>query len=113
VESEAPRIFALWSKWSIKNLPNRLELSLRSVLAQPNASVSGELAWIRFSRSSVAFETKRRYWRTKRADSVLPAPDSPEMTTACERFAEIIERCAAAATAKTCGGILSSASADW
>ena len=57
----------------------------------------------------MAFETKRRYCSTKRADSVLPAPDSPEMTTAWFRPSEMSERWVAAAVAKMCGGSASSA----
>ena len=83
-------------------------LSLRIVLAQPNASVSGCEVWIRVSRSSVAFDTKRRYCSTKRADSVLPAPDSPLITIAWFFPSLMSERCVAAATAKMCGGSFSS-----
>ena len=84
-------------------------LSLRIVLAQPKASVSGWDVWMRISRSSVAFVTYRRYCSTKRADSVFPAPDSPEMTTAWLAPSLTSERCVAAATAKICGGSWSSA----
>ena len=44
----------------------------------------------------------------KLADSVFPDPLSPLMITAWLRPPEIIVRCAAAATAYTCGGTSSS-----
>tara|TARA_B110001452_G_scaffold241968_1_gene224471 strand:- start:523 stop:876 length:354 start_codon:yes stop_codon:yes gene_type:complete len=75
-------ILALWSNSSIRNFPKRELLSLRSVLAQPKASVIGCEPWMRSSSSFGPFETNRRYCSKKRALSVLPAPDSPLITIA-------------------------------
>ena len=41
VSMAAPTMLPERSKWMLMNLPKRLELSLRSVLALPNASSSG------------------------------------------------------------------------
>ena len=82
---------------------------MRSVLAQPKASVMGCEPSMRFSSSSVALETNRRYCSTKRALSVLPAPDSPLITTAWFCLALIMLRWAAEAMAKMCGFSWSSA----
>ena len=103
----APTIAQLGENCSEMYFPKRDELWLRCVFAQPNASVRGCDVWMRISRSSVALETKRRYCSTKRALSVLPAPDSPLMTTAWFLPSLIKDRCAAAATANMCGGSFS------
>ncbi len=89
-------------------MPKRELLSLRTVLAHPNASVIGCDLYTRSSSPCDALDTYRRYCRMKRALSVLPAPDSPEMTSAWLTLLAIIARCDAAATAKMCGGSRSS-----
>jgi hypothetical protein len=76
------------------------------VCALPNASISGEVARTRSSSMAVddwpCVAANARYCRNFFAVSVLPAPDSPEMTTLCERES-IRPLYDAAATPNTCG----------
>jgi hypothetical protein len=66
--------------WSSMYLPNRDELSLRVVFAFPMASITGFDArtffsiWVMF----VAPPTDAKYRIANFADTVLPAPDSPD-----------------------------------
>ena len=71
------------------NLPKRDELSLRMVLALPSVSSSGLDCSSLFCRCPAAAAAPpwllasrllvlTRYSSTRRVDSVLPAPDSPE-----------------------------------
>eukprot|EP01139_Manchomonas_bermudensis_P019489 Amastigsp_a676848_41.p4 type:complete len:136 gc:universal Amastigsp_a676848_41:625-218(-) len=95
------------SKSSSMYLPNRELLSLRSVLALPNASRIGfdsmSLVLIR-SASAVPLETCAMY-RMKILDaSVLPAPDSPVITTHWFVRDDSSERNVSSASANTCGG---------
>ena len=63
-------------------LPNRDELSFISVWALPKASSMGLTLMILSERPSASAPLERSImcWRKCLADSVLPAPDSPEMT---------------------------------
>lgn len=69
-------------KWTSKNFPNRDELSLRTVLALPKLSSSGEASKIcSVMRLDGDLLTAAKYCIISLVDSVLPEPDSPEITT--------------------------------
>ena len=63
------------------NLPKREELSLRSVLALPKASRMGFAASTFLSAPLALPAQSARYSRHTLHVTVLPAPDSPEMST--------------------------------
>ena len=68
----------------MRNLPKRDELLFQTVRALPKFSMMGFVFSTRLCKSPPAeAETAARYWRRIFAVSVLPAPDSPEMTTLC------------------------------
>lgn len=74
-------------------MPKREELSLRVVLALPKASSTGLVFSSLFFTAltfSVLPETAATYCMIFFDDSVLPAPDSPEIMTTC---AQISRRC--------------------
>ena len=90
---------------SVRNLPKRDELLFHTVRALPKFSMMGLVCRTRLCRSPPAVEeTAARYCSRIFAVSVLPAPDSPEMITDCEKLFCTIPRYADAATAYTCGG---------
>ena len=71
------------SKHILKYFPNLEELSFLIVFALPNASIIGLVAKICFSISVVSYEffslfTLAKYLIIYLAETVLPAPDSPE-----------------------------------
>ena len=96
------------------HLPKRDELSLRVVLALPNDSMSGLDLRICCSSDSVFSpvasdarpDASARNWSTSFIVSVLPAPDSPEITTAWSRKSASKFAYALSAMAKMCGGWL-------
>ena len=55
----------------------------QTVFAQPKLSIIGLVCRTRVWRSDPAAVTSARYCRRIFAVSVLPAPDSPEITTDC------------------------------
>lgn len=62
----------------------------QTVLAQPKLSIIGLVCRTRVWRSDPAAVTSARYCRRIFAVSVLPAPDSPEITTDCEAQASAV-----------------------
>lgn len=67
---------------SVRNLPKREELLLRTVLAQPKHSMMGFVPKTRVCKSPPDWAlTAAKYCRRILAVSVLPEPDSPEMMT--------------------------------
>ena len=111
----APAMLPPSSQWSSKNLPKRLLLSLRIVLALPKASRIGLESRMRrrmisdmslvslISPAAAAFAPfSRRYWMMIFVASVLPAPDSPVMRMLWF-FPAIAEVYASSATPYRCG----------
>mmetsp|Transcript_26561 Transcript_26561/g.83075 ORF Transcript_26561/g.83075 Transcript_26561/m.83075 type:complete len:208 (+) Transcript_26561:365-988(+) len=89
------------STWT--NLPKRLLLSLRPVLAFPNASSTGFVAMTLFSMLSsgepeLSAERNERWRKQSLAASVLPAPDSPKTQMDCEPTLSSMLRNARSAT---------------
>jgi hypothetical protein len=79
----APRTRPSRSRWICMHLAKREELSLFTVLALPKAS-SGSFVSMSFSArlGTVDSFLPIRYASTNFEHSVLPAPDSPQMSTA-------------------------------
>ena len=79
-------------KIHVRGLTNLEELSLVRVLALPNAS-STEVDWMIWYltvwNSGGLPVTAARYWRLSLAASVLPEPDSPEIT---RHWSQVISR---------------------
>ena len=111
MESVAPAIVPLSANCRARNLPKRELLSLRTVRAQPKASVSGDDAWMRASRPPSERETMRRYCRMYLALSVFPAPLSPVMSMAWLRPVSARARNICSASVNTCGSAWSGARA--
>ena len=89
-------------------LPNRDELSFRLVLALPKASrIAFDLSNMFLTRSTsdrpLALVVAAIYFMMIFEVSVLPAPDSPEMTMHESVPFRFIVRYAASASAKMCG----------
>ncbi|KAH3664626.1 hypothetical protein OGATHE_003441 [Ogataea polymorpha] len=81
----APMITTFWSNRISRYLPNLDELSFLVVLALPKASMMGFVAKICFSVSDMSWllwseSTDAKYRMMYLADTVFPAPDSPETT---------------------------------
>ena len=68
------------------HLPKRDELWFRTVFALPSDSSSGFACRIRWVSAPLAPSRERHtmYESANFVDSVLPAPDSPEMMSDCE-----------------------------
>jgi hypothetical protein len=85
----APTIWELLTNMSSTNFPNLDELLLRTVLAFPIASISGDEANT-FLSTDEDFPpvppTAAKYSMACLAETVFPAPDSPEMMTDWFRF---------------------------
>ena len=86
------------SRCSSIHLPKRLELLLRRVLALPNASSSGFACSTRASTAASEPPTSAMNARQCLVASVLPAPLSPEMSTAWSAASSSSDECAEAAT---------------
>ena len=89
--------------------PKRDELLLRFVLALPNASRMGFASRIFSSTPPSDSATSARYFKQNFVHTVLPAPDSPLITTDCAVFSVIPSRrflYASDAVMKTCGGMI-------
>eukprot|EP00966_Prymnesium_polylepis_P245304 5674941-Prymnesium_polylepis.1 len=93
---DAPATAPLSSKWSLIILPKRLELLFRTVFAFPNASSSGSV--LRMASARVVILAMLRFFALSDSDrqaryrmmcfvvSVLPEPDSPDITIAAAAF---------------------------
>ena len=100
-----PLMLHFLSKQTCMNLPKRDELSFRTVLALPKASRMTLHSRICCSTQFEAEEvTVHRYCRMNLVVSVLPAPDSPEITHDWFMSEVCTFMYAACEVANTCGG---------
>ena len=115
----APEILPEPSKCTVTSLPKRDELSLRSVFALPKASSTGlectssscSETWPSVAATAASSPcvpaTAARKRKTCFEFSVLPEPDSPEVTSACDWPCMHSALYASAVSEKMCGGSLS------
>lgn len=110
----APTISRSSEKRSSMYFPKREELSFRVVFAFPIASITGFEAstffsiWVMFA----APPTEAKYRIANLAETVLPAPDSPDTIIDWFLFSLNRQRYASSAMANTCGSSAASFSAD-